>query len=110
MTEHSPPSPGHPAPHVLVRALLAVSSAILRIERYALTALMSMLVLLVLLNVVTRDGGAPIYWIDEASVYCVVWLTFVGASIMTRLRLDFSVGMLLKNQPMRPSAHKLSKA
>ena len=101
MTDHSPPPSGRPAPHALVRALLALSSGILRIERYVLTGLMSLLVLLVLLNVITRYGGAPIYWIDEASVYCVVWLTFVGASIMTRLRLDFSVGMLTEKLSLR---------
>lgn len=60
----------------------------------ALTGLMSLLVLLILLNVVSRYSGMPIYWIDEASVYCVVWLCFVGASLMTRLRMDFAVSLL----------------
>ena len=36
----------------------------------------------------------PIYWIDEFAVYSVVWLTFIGASAMTRLRLDFAVTMM----------------
>jgi len=36
----------------------------------------------------------PLYWVDEASVYAVVWLTFIGASAMTRLRLDFAVSLL----------------
>ncbi|MET0445085.1 MAG: TRAP transporter small permease, partial [Pseudorhodoplanes sp.] len=36
----------------------------------------------------------PIYWIDESAVYSVVWLTFIGASAMTRLRLDFAVTMM----------------
>jgi hypothetical protein len=44
--------------------------------------------------VATRYAGVPIYWVDEASVYCVVWLTFIGASAMTRLRLDFAVTLL----------------
>jgi TRAP-type C4-dicarboxylate transport system permease small subunit len=81
-------------PSLPVCWLLAASRAVLRVERYALSGLMLLLVLLVLLNVVTRYSGVPIYWIDEASVYSVVWLTFVGASVMTRLRLDFAVGML----------------
>jgi TRAP-type C4-dicarboxylate transport system permease small subunit len=55
---------------------------------------MSLLTALILLNVVTRYSGMPLYWVDEASVYTVVWLTFVGASAMTRLRLDFAVTML----------------
>ncbi len=55
---------------------------------------MSLLTVLILINVVTRYSGMPLYWVDEASVYTVVWLTFIGASAMTRLRLDFAVTML----------------
>ncbi len=76
------------------RRLLDASDFILRCERHLLTFLMGLLIVLVLLNVVTRYAGMPLYWVDEASVYCVVWLTFVGASAMTRLRLDFAVTLL----------------
>jgi TRAP-type C4-dicarboxylate transport system permease small subunit len=76
--------------HIVVR----VSSALLAVERLALMGLMYLLTGLILVNVVTRYSHFPIYWIDESAVYCVVWLTFVGASAMTRLRLDFAVTML----------------
>jgi TRAP-type C4-dicarboxylate transport system permease small subunit len=49
---------------------------------------------LILLNVASRYGGFPIFWVDEAAIYAVVWLTFIGASAMSRLRLDFAVTML----------------
>ncbi|MFY3385412.1 TRAP transporter small permease [Paracidovorax sp. MALMAid1276] len=81
-------------PRAPVRWVLALSSHILRVERHALTGLMTLLVLLILFNVATRYSGMPIYWVDEAAVYTVVWLTFVGASVMTRLRMDFAVGLL----------------
>lgn len=81
-------------PARIVRWVLDASDALLRLERWALTFLMSLLTALILLNVVTRYSGMPLYWVDEASVYTVVWLTFVGASAMTRLRLDFAVTML----------------
>ncbi len=81
-------------PRAPIRWLLDFSSWLLRMERHLLTALMTLLVALILLNVVTRYSGVPIYWIDEAAVYTVVWLTFVGASVMTRLRMDFAVTML----------------
>lgn len=81
-----------PAPPV--RWVLNASDALLRLERWLLTFLMSLLTALILLNVVTRYSGFPLYWVDEASVYAVVWLTFVGASAMTRLRLDFAVTMV----------------
>ena len=97
-----------PTPSLPVRWLLAASRAVLRVERYALSGLMLLLVLLVLLNVVTRYSGVPIYWIDEASVYAVVWLTFIGASIMTRLRLDFSVGML--TEKLGPRGVRVARA
>ena len=93
-----PPAP-LPTPRGPVRWAIALSSALLRFERGALTALMTLLVLLILLNVVTRYSGIPIYWIDEAAVFTMVWLTFVGASVMTRLRMDFAVGLVSDQLP-----------
>lgn len=81
-------------PAGLARWVLDASDGVLRCERHLLTGLMGLLIVLVLLNVVTRYTGIPLYWVDEASVYCVVWLTFIGASAMTRLRLDFAVTLL----------------
>ncbi|RXT52734.1 C4-dicarboxylate ABC transporter permease [Bosea sp. Tri-44] len=75
-------------------AIVAVSGCLLRVEHRALQGLMFLLSALILLNVVTRYSGHPIYWIDESAVYSVVWLTFIGASAMTRMRLDFAVTML----------------
>lgn len=76
------------------RLVLSASLAIARVERILLMVLLGWLLALVLLNVATRYGGMPIYWVDEAAVYSVVWLTFVGASVMTRLRMDFAVTLL----------------
>jgi len=76
------------------RALQSLSAGLLAIERLAIMGFMALLAGLILLNVVTRYSGIPIYWVDESSVYSVVWLTFIGASAMTRLRLDFAVSML----------------
>jgi TRAP-type C4-dicarboxylate transport system permease small subunit len=64
--------------------------------------LITLLSCAILLNVATRWLGAPLYWIDEFAVYCMVWLTFVGASAMTRLRLDFAVTMMTER--LRPRA------
>ena len=93
-SSHSPTPPPAATPRAPVHWVLALSSHILRTERQVLTGLMTLLVLLILLNVATRYTGMPIYWVDEAAVYTVVWLTFVGASVMTRLRMDFAVTML----------------
>ncbi len=76
------------------RGLQRLSAAILGLERWALTGLMGLIAALILLNVATRYSGIPIYWVDEAAIYLVVWLCFIGASAMTRLRLDFAVTLL----------------
>ena len=89
--------------HTVVRA----SSGLLAVERVALMGLMYLLTGLILVNVVTRYARFPIYWIDESAVYCVVWLTFVGASAMTRLRLDFAVTMLTDR--LSPRHQKIAK-
>lgn len=80
--------------HGWVRWIQQASFIVLRVERLALMMLMGLITLLILLNVATRYTGMPIYWVDEAAVYLVVWLSFIGASVMTRLRLDFAVTLL----------------
>ena len=63
-------------------------------ERFAVAGFMFLLTGLILLNVVTRYSGVSLYWVDESAIYSVVFLTFIGASAMTRLRLDFAVTLL----------------
>jgi TRAP-type C4-dicarboxylate transport system permease small subunit len=101
------PSTAFPAPRALPRAVVALSSGLLAAERAAIMALMMLLTGLVLLNVATRYAGRPIYWVDEACIYAIVWLTFIGASTMTRMRLDFAVGMLTEKLP--PHGQVLAK-
>ena len=107
MSDRPVPSPSLAASHAPVRWAMALSTAVLRVERAALTVLMGLLVLLILLNVVTRYSGTPIYWVDEAAVFTMVWLTFVGASVMTRLRMDFAVGLVSDHLP--PGGAKVLK-
>ena len=78
----------------LWRFVMGLSAKLLAAERVAVAALMFLLTGLILLNVVTRYSGVALYWVDESAVYSVVFLTFIGASSMTRLRLDFAVTLL----------------
>lgn len=91
-------------PFALWRGIVALSETLLKIERRIVAFLMILLTGAILLNVVTRYAGRPIYWIDEFAVYCMVWLTFFGASVMTRLRLDFAVTMLTERLSERAAA------
>ncbi|WP_424812644.1 TRAP transporter small permease [Roseococcus sp. YIM B11640] len=91
-------------------AMLAVAASerLLKAERVAVAGFMGLLTALILVNVVTRYGGFPIYWIDEMAVYTTVWLTFIGASAMTRLRLDFAVTLLTEH--LSPGGAKAARA
>lgn len=77
-----------------LRFVTMASEAILSVERVAIAALMALLTGLILLNVATRYTGMPLYWVDESAIYTTVWLTFIGASAMSRLRLDFAMTIL----------------
>jgi TRAP-type C4-dicarboxylate transport system permease small subunit len=77
-----------------LRFVMWLSARLLAAERIAVAGFMFLLTGLILLNVVTRYAGVSLYWVDESAVYSVVILTFIGASTMTRLRLDFAVTLL----------------
>jgi TRAP-type C4-dicarboxylate transport system permease small subunit len=81
-------------PAVPWRLVLWLSAKLLAAERFAVAGFMFLLTGLILLNVVTRYAGVSLYWVDESAIYSVVFLTFIGASAMTRLRLDFAVTLL----------------
>jgi TRAP-type C4-dicarboxylate transport system permease small subunit len=89
------------------RSVIATSRMLLAVERVVIMGFMMLLAALILLNVVTRYSGAPIYWIDESAIYSVVWLTFIGASAMTRLRLDFAVTLL--TEKLSPASQRIAK-
>ena len=85
--------------HWPVRWAVSLSETLLRAERRIVLGLVALLLGLILVNVVSRYSGWPIFWIDEAAVFTVVWLCFVGASAMSRLRLDFAVTLLTGSLP-----------
>lgn len=71
--------------------LYRLSSAWARIE-IGLAAVMAASVTgLILLNVVTRAAGNAIYWVDEAAIYAMVWMTFLAASAALHFRSSVAV-------------------
>ena len=84
-----------------LRLVMWMSAKLLAFERLAVAGFMFLLTGLILLNVVTRYGGVSLYWVDESAIYSVVFLTFIGASAMTRLRLDFAVTLLTERLSAR---------
>lgn len=89
------PSAGNSAnPSAWADKLTGLSQAVLKCEKLLAGLFMTLLLGLILVNVVTRFAKVPIYWIDEASIFAMIWLGFIGASVMTRLRIDFAVTLL----------------
>ena len=70
-----------------------------RIELGAAAILAVGVTLLILLNVVTRTAGAPIYWVDEAAIYTMVWMTFLGASAAIAMRQQVAITILTDALP-----------
>ncbi|WP_235859040.1 TRAP transporter small permease [Ochrobactrum soli] len=79
---------------VWAESMTGLSQFILKGEKILAGLFITALLALILINVVTRFAKIPIYWIDEASIFSMIWLGFIGASVMTRLRIDFAVTLL----------------
>jgi TRAP-type C4-dicarboxylate transport system permease small subunit len=103
LTEDGLP-PGSPS--FAARAIIGLSEGVLAVEKLLVGFFMALVLFLILLNVVTRYGGMPLYWVDEAAVYAMVWLTFIGGSALTRLRLDFAV-TLISDKLQKKNAERL---
>ncbi len=92
------------APPLYARAIVSLSEAMLALEKRAVAGLMCVLLALILLNVVTRYSGHPLYWVDESAVYAMLLAAFLGGSALTRLRLGFAVTLLTDYLPPRGGA------
>ncbi|WP_224814227.1 TRAP transporter small permease [Hasllibacter sp. MH4015] len=79
--------------------LLKISNLWARVELAAAAVLAVGVTLLILLNVVTRTAGAPIYWVDEAAIYTMVWMTFLGASAAIQMRQQVAITILTDALP-----------
>jgi TRAP-type C4-dicarboxylate transport system permease small subunit len=96
----------------MMRWLSRVSNAILIAEQWLISVLAAALVVLILLNIVTRAAGAAIFWVDELAIYTMIWMAMVGASVMLRLRIGVAVTLFTDLLPPRISraVHRLVDA
>ncbi len=95
-----------------MRWLSRVSDAILRAEQWLISALVAALVLLILLNIITRAAGAAIFWVDELAIYTMIWMALIGASVMLRKRMAVAVTLLTELLPpgIRRVVHRIVDA
>ncbi|WP_420547946.1 TRAP transporter small permease [Curvivirga sp.] len=75
------------------------SNLLVSFETMILKCLMAGVLGLILLNVVTRSMSYAIYWVDEAAIYCMIWLVFVGSSVGIRKRQRIAVTLLFDAVP-----------
>jgi TRAP-type C4-dicarboxylate transport system permease small subunit len=77
-----------------MRFLSRASNALLSLEKRVMTVLAAVLVLLILLNILTRAAGAAIFWVDELAIYVMIWMVLIGASAMLRMRTGIAVTLV----------------
>ncbi len=63
---------------------------------------------LILLNVVTRSLNNALFWVDEAAIYTMVWMTFLGASAAIHYRQQVAITILTDALP-RPAQRVAAK-
>jgi TRAP-type C4-dicarboxylate transport system permease small subunit len=84
-----------------MRFFSRASSLVLSLEKRVITVLAGALVLLILLNILTRAAGAAIFWVDELAIYVMIWMVLIGASVMLRMRTGIAVTLVTDLLPRR---------
>jgi TRAP-type transport system small permease protein len=73
---------------------------LLRANRAAVVAMLAAMALMVFVNVVLRyTTGHSILWVEEASRYLMIWLTFVGAGPVLRYGAHVGIDTLQDRFP-----------
>lgn len=80
--------------------LKRISAAWARVEMASAALLAVGVTLLILLNVVTRSLNNALFWVDEAAIYTMVWMTFLGASAAIHYRQQVAITILTDALPI----------
>lgn len=72
-----------------------------RVEVMAAAFLAICVTALILLNVVTRNIGHALFWVDELAIYAMVWMTFLGASAALHHRSSVAITLVTDAVPAR---------
>lgn len=70
--------------HSRTNPLIRTSAFVAKLETAGAAAMLAAVLVLLLLNVVSRAIGKPFFWVDELAVYAMVWSAFLGASLAIR--------------------------
>ncbi len=78
------------------KGLDLLADRLVRIETAACGVLVAVLVALILLNVITRAFNVALFWVDELAIQVMVWMAFIGTSVLVRKRGHVSVRLGLE--------------
>lgn len=79
----------------MARRLSTMSDRVAGIERTTCAVLIAGIVGLILLNVGTRAFDVALFWVDELAVYCMIWMSLIGASAILRERRHVAVTLVI---------------
>src|SRR5699024_12081960 len=76
--------------------MMTISNIIERIEKTASMILIAAMTIILFLNVIYRYFlHDPIFWANEASIYMMAWVTFLGGSLGLKYKSQASITMLV---------------
>ncbi|MCI4646075.1 MAG: TRAP transporter small permease subunit [Hyphomonadaceae bacterium] len=82
-----------------VSSLRTADATLARIERAAAGAFCALVFVLITANVVVRALRIPVFWIDEAAVYAMVWMAFLAASAAIQSNQHIAVTLVVDALP-----------
>lgn len=71
------------------------SEGLARVEIIVAAILASVITGLIVLNIVTRALGSPLYWVNELAVHAMVWMTFLSTAVLLKRRQGVAVTLLI---------------
>ena len=70
------------------------SARVAQVEMAVAAVLALAIAALILVNVITRSIGQSVYWVDEAAIAAMVWMSFLGSSAAIHYRTSVAVTIL----------------
>lgn len=74
--------------------LNSFTNALCKLELLAARFFVATVLVLIILNVITRFAGIPIYWVDELAIYAMIWMIFSSLPVLICNRKNISVDIL----------------
>jgi TRAP-type transport system small permease protein len=89
--------------------LTTIDRALLRLNRWAVIAILAAMALMVFANVALRFlTDHSILWVEEVSRYLMIWLTFLGSGIVLRYGAHIGIDTLQERFPSAAPAIRVA--